>query len=66
MIFLVILGLVVLFILFLLGVRFHAEWEDKMQRDAAFAILPQANAEFQDLCNPSRTFTRKHPFIRLD
>lgn len=59
MIFLVILGLVVLFILVLLGVRLHAEWEDKKQRDAAFAILPQANAEFQDLCNPSRTFIQR-------
>lgn len=58
MFFLVILGIFVLFILVLLAVRFHAEWEDKKQRDAAFAILPKANAEFQALCNPDRTFTQ--------
>ena len=57
MIFIIIIGIVVLFLLFLLGVRLHSELEDKRKRDAAFAILPQANAEFEALCNPERNFT---------
>lgn len=59
MIFLVILVIFVLFILILLGARIYSEWENKKARDAAFAVIPQANIEFASLYNPDRTFTYK-------
>lgn len=45
------------FIIIPLAITLDYKCRNKKKRNAAFAILPQANAEFGALCNPNRTFT---------
>lgn len=57
MFFIVVLGLIAAFALFLYSINLYSQWEDWKKRKAACLLLPQANAEFNALCNPDRTFT---------